>query len=116
LFTYYHSIELYLKAFLRAQGHTLARLQDIGHGYDTLHRLSADCGLPFRDEDTDVLNVLARPGAWSATRYLEVGYNIRPTLSALSRTCKSLDRSVGDALIARGIRIRRMTRGVRVTN
>ena len=116
LFTYYHSIELYLKAFLRSEGFTVAKLQGIGHDYGKLQRLSADRGLHFDDEDKEVLAFIASPGLWSGTRYLEVGFLQRPRLSALRRTCQSLDRSVGEALSARGVHVRRMRKGVRVTD
>jgi hypothetical protein len=116
LFIYYHAIELYLKAFLRSEGFTVAELEDIGHKFSKLQKLCADRGLHFDDEDKEVLAMMATPGAWSGTRYLQVGVEQRPSLTALRRTCRSLDASVFAALSARGIRIRRMTRSVRVTD
>lgn len=116
LFIYYHAIELYLKAFLRSERFSVAELEEVGHKFSKLRQLCVDRGLQFDDEDKEVLTIMAVPGAWSRTRYLQVGFDRRPTLSALQRTCRSLDASVGSALSARGIRIRRMTKSVRVSD
>lgn len=116
MFIYYHAIELYLKAFLRSEGFTVAELEGIGHKFKNLQERCADRGLHFDDEDKEVLAIMATPGTWSGTRYLQVGFEQRPTLSALRRTCRGLDASVRASLSARGVRIRRMSRGVRLTD
>jgi hypothetical protein len=116
LFNYYHSIELYLKAFLRSHGLSAASLQDISHDFKKLERMCLDRGLYLDDEVKDVLAIMAAPGAWSGTRYLEVGFGRRPRISVLSRVCRKIDRTVGAALAEKGLHIRRMRSGVRVSD
>jgi hypothetical protein len=116
LFVYYHAIELYLKAFLRAQGLSVASLQDIGHKFNKLQRLCTQHHLDFDDKDEAVLARIAEDGAWAATRYLTWDYRSGPAISELSRTCRRLDRSVAKALSAKGIHTRQMRRGVRVSD
>jgi HEPN domain-containing protein len=113
LFVYYHSIELYLKAFLRADGQSVAALHKIGHDFKTLQRMCVERGLNFDSEIQDVLAIVAASGAWGGTRYLEVGFHHRPLISVLSRACRKIDRMVGAALSDKGIHIRPIRRGVR---
>jgi hypothetical protein len=35
-FLYYHAVELYLKAYLRVQGYTVAQLKSVGHNVSKL--------------------------------------------------------------------------------
>lgn len=114
MFLYYHAIELYLKAFLRAEGFKVGDLEKIGHKFDKLQETCADKGLKFDDDHKEVLAMMAIPGTWSATRYLQVGFARQPTLNALRKTCQRLDTSVSVALNVRGIHIRHLKSGVRV--
>lgn len=51
LFIYYHSVELYLKAFLRVHGLSVAFLQnDVGHDFKKLEHMCVDRGLALDDE------------------------------------------------------------------
>jgi hypothetical protein len=116
LFLYYHSIELYLKAFLRSHGCSVAELGRIGHKFGSLRDRSQKHGLALKEKTIQVLDIVAQPGVWIETRYLQVGSTSRPLLTALAQACRDLDRQVGVRLNEAGIRIRRVKRGVRVTD
>ena len=114
LFAYYHSIELYLKAFLREHGVSAGFLADnVKHDVKKLQKMCVARGLRFDEETEDVLALIATPGAGIRTRYLEWGSGQHPSLSTLSRVCRKIDRAVGAALSKKGVLIRRMQRGVR---
>lgn len=108
-FLYYHSIELYLKAFLRLHGHTPQQLRSkkFGHSTRDLTERAEKLGLEFDDEDRDVFGLMSDTDAIIRSRYLQTGYFEWPTLEALNRVCKSLRVSVGDALRKKGIHVRR---------
>ena len=117
LFLYYHSIELYLKAFLRVHGLSASFLaDDIRHNVKKLRKMCVARGLRFDEETEDVLALIAAPGAGIRTRYLEVGFGRHPSFSALSRVCRKIDRAVGATLSDKGVHIRRMRRGVRASD
>jgi hypothetical protein len=99
-FLYYHAIELYLKAFLRMHGHSAQELRGkkFGHRTCCLSERSAALGLHFDDEDLQVFPLMACTDAVIRSRYIETGYFRWPSPEALSRTCKSLRQSVGQAL------------------
>jgi hypothetical protein len=117
LFTYYHSIELYLKAFLRAHRMSVESLQnDIGHDFKKLQHMCVDHGFSFDGEAREALDIMAAPGAWLSTRYLEIGFHRYPRISVLARVCRRIDRQVGAILSKKGVHIRRMRSGVRVSD
>lgn len=115
-FAYYHSIELYLKAFLRVHGLSAGFLADIRHDVKKLRKMCVARGLRFDAETEDVLALIATPGAGIRTRYLEVGFGRHPLLSDLARVCRKIDRAVGATLSDKGVLIRRMRRGVRASD
>lgn len=49
-FLYYHSIELYLKAYLRSQGLTVAQLRQVGHNVSKLAGEVQSRGFVLDDE------------------------------------------------------------------
>jgi HEPN domain-containing protein len=103
-FLYYHSIELYLKAFLRAHGHTAKQLRlKYSHDMGRIQKRAEKLGLFFEDEDLEVLHIMATTDAVIRSRYHKTGYFSWPTHDALNRTCKSLRQSVGEELKKDGI-------------
>jgi hypothetical protein len=106
-FLYYHSIELYLKAFLRLHGHTPDELRGrkFGHRTCCLTERAAELGLEFMDEDREVFSLMSTTDAIIRSRYLQTGFFEWPTLEALNRVCKSLRVSVRDALRKKGIAV-----------
>lgn len=107
-FLYYHAIELYLKAFLRAHGHSAKELRGkkFGHRTCCLSERAAGFGLHFDDEDLQVFSLMACTDAVIRSRYIETGYFCWPAPEALDRTCKSLRQSIGQALKKAGLPVR----------
>ena len=106
-FLYYHAIELYLKAYLRAQGYSVQDLRrQLGHHAVKLHGEAKRLGLRFDDEDVEVLTLMAETDAVIGSRFLQTGFFQRSTSEALNRTCNSLHNSVGEALKGKGFPVR----------
>lgn len=107
-FLYFHAIELYLKAYLRSEGHTVRELRSkmFGHNGINLRDKAQSHGLHFDDEDVDVLGYMGSTDAVIEARYLRTGYFERPANEALRRTCNSLHQSVGEALNKKGFPVR----------
>lgn len=102
-----HSIELYLKAFLRAKGIGVKDLKErFGHDFRALLEEAGNHGLAIDDEDRDIGELLAEKESIRRSRYIETGYYQRPSLPALSRMCRSLDESVSEALGEAGSSLR----------
>lgn len=107
-FLHYHAVELYLKAFLRLQGISVAELasKKFGHKTDRLSNRASEFGLPLYDEDIEVLRLMAETDTVIRSRYLVTGYFTMPALEALDRTCQSLRESVRDAIKKSGTFVR----------
>lgn len=106
-FLYMHAVELYLKAFLRAQGVSVQDLRDkYGHRLRRLAEAARSDGLQFDDEDTEVVGLIDDLDV-TTVRYIRTGAFKRPALEALRRTCKSLHDSLEAVLRERGLPVRR---------
>jgi hypothetical protein len=78
-FCFYHSIELYLKAFLRMY-HQVHELSDkFGHNVKNLMKSAQEFGYEFDDEDVEVLNLVGEADAMIRARYF--------TAPGRARTC-----------------------------
>ena len=104
-FLYCHSIELYLKSFLRFHGVSAKRLQSIGHDYKRLLSRASKRGLVLGELESEVLSMLGGE-IWSRSRYLEIGSLRSPSLSALSTTSISLRQAVAKVLREAGQLVR----------
>jgi HEPN domain-containing protein len=93
-FLYYHAVELYLKAYLRVQGYTVAQLKSVGHNVSKLSTEVQSRGLILDDEDREVLSSIAEGDNVIRSRYIQIGAFTRPEEEALSRTCAALEDSV----------------------
>jgi hypothetical protein len=93
-FLYYHAIELYLKAYLRSQGDTVAKLKSVSHNISKLAAEVQSRGLALDDEDKEVLSLIAEADNVIRSRYIQTGAFTRPEEEALSRTCAALEDSV----------------------
>jgi HEPN domain-containing protein len=101
-FLYYHAIELYLKAHLRAHKiHPYDMRNKFGHDAGKLSAKSAELGLDFDDEDLEIFDLMSKTDAVIRSRYILTGSYRLPDIDALNRTCKSLRLSVGKVLIAK---------------
>jgi hypothetical protein len=105
-FLYYHAIELFLKAYLRSQDHSVDQLKQVGHRINKLAAKAQSCGLILDDEDKEVLSLVAEADNVIRSRYIETGAFTRPEEEALSRTCAALDASVAAAFVKKGINVR----------
>jgi hypothetical protein len=96
---YYHAIELYLKAFLRQKGHSVAELSaKFGHKTDKLGARAKECGLAFDDEDEGVFTTMGNTDAVIRSRYIRTGPATWPTFEALDATCEHLHHQVAVTL------------------
>jgi hypothetical protein len=108
LFLYYHAIELYLKAFLRGNGHSAKELRSkkFGHRICCLTDRAAQLGLAYDDEEKQVFSMMGTTDAIIRSRYIQSGYFEWPSPDMLFRTCVSLREGVGKSLIAHGKPVR----------
>jgi len=103
-FLYFHAIELYLKSYLRLQGHTAKELRNkFGHKICCLYDLALGHGLGMEDEDGQVISLLCTTTIVIDARYIRTGLFTTPTFEALDRACLSLRQSVGESLRAKGL-------------
>lgn len=105
-FLYCHAIELYLKAFLRGNGKSVADLKKIGHRVAVLAKQAIDSGLSLAPEHEEILFHIDDADVPLEARYIVTGFKSRPTNDGLSDISKSLDRTVGHALAETGLPIR----------
>ena len=94
-FMLYHAAELYLKAFLRASGITVARLRALGHKFSRLLPACTERGLAL--PDASVAALLAGEGGEDVieTRYIRTGFRQqRPTAAALAEAAISIRRAI----------------------
>jgi len=105
-FLFCHAIELYLKAYLRGAGKSVAELKQIGHRVANLAKVAADTGLKIEPEQSEVLNHVDDAGVAIEARYIVTGFKTSPTNDALSGAAASLDQSVCAALVKAGLPVR----------
>lgn len=101
-----HSIELYLKAFLRGNEHTLSELRKWGHNVASLAIAARADGLILRPSSVEVLAHIAQADVALEARYIVTGFKDIPTVDALSEIADELDNAVGHGLTNRGLPIR----------
>jgi hypothetical protein len=106
-FLFYHAIELYLKSYLRCAGLTVKDLKQYSHGVKKLGQAVEDRGLKLIEDDREVLNLMDEYDNVIRSRYITTGAHSRPEEEALGAICGRLDVSVGDALRASNIQVRR---------
>lgn len=105
-YLFYHSIELYLKAFLRKHALTVAQMKGLRHGFAELCDARTERGLWLTEEDREVLELIDAEGNYIRARYIETGAMTVATIHGLSRTAASLAETVGNHLRASGVPLR----------
>ena|SRR5258708_7820632 len=107
LFLYYHAVELYLKAFLRGNGHSPKQLRSkkFGHRICCLTDRASELGLSFMDEDKEIFSMMGTTDALLRSRYIQTGAFSWPSPEALDRTCRSLRVSIAKDLRGKGITV-----------
>ena len=106
-FLFYHSIELLLKAFLRARGQDIRSIEKIRHQFLKLKGECQKFGFDFSDEDIQVIELIAKDENWLRARYLVIGFGTLVTLEALEKTSKSISVQVGNVLAEAGVVVRK---------
>ena len=102
-----HAFELYLKSFLRLQGLGVKEVKtNFGHDFRKLLEEAEGRGLHFDDEDKQVAEILGEQESIRGSRYIETGFFRRPSLRALSASCRGLGESISVALTAAGHQVR----------
>jgi hypothetical protein len=101
-----HAIELYLKAYLRGDGSTVAALKKIGHRLADLAKSATDTGLRLEPEQSEILSHVDDAGVAIEARYIVTGFKNRPTNEALSSVAEQLDRTVCAKLAELGFAVR----------
>jgi hypothetical protein len=105
-FLYYHSIELFLKAYLRNAGVRVQELKKIGHRFDKLAQMYIAKAGFLMDEDQEVLALMSATDVVPRARYIVTGIVRKPALQALARTAKSLNDTVRVAMKQAGQPVR----------
>jgi hypothetical protein len=106
-YLFYHSIELYLKAFLRKRGLTVEQIRrELGHGFARLRAERTERDLWIAEEDCEVLKLVEAEGNYIRARYIQTGPMRVASIDALSRTAASLAKTIGNHLRAGGVPLR----------
>lgn len=105
-FLFYHAIELYLKAFLRAAGKSVSDVKAISHHIVKIAAEAQKLGLLLDEEDMQVINLMHDFDNVVRSRYIVTGAFSRPAEDALSRTCNSLDQLIVVELRKRNVSVR----------
>lgn len=90
-YLYFHAIELFLKAYLRAHNHTVQELERrFRHDIERMRERAIELGFDFQDEDLVVLGYMGKTPVVMNSRYISTGFFSRPTNEALERTATGL--------------------------
>jgi DNA-binding transcriptional ArsR family regulator len=105
-FLFCHAIELYLKAYLRGIGQSVAHLKRMGHRVVDLATSAVESGLAIGAEQSEILGHIEDADVAMEARYIVTGFKQLPTNKALSNVAEALDRAVCLALIDAGHPVR----------
>jgi DNA-binding MarR family transcriptional regulator len=105
-FLFCHALELYLKAYLRGAGDSLADLKQKGHRVASLAKHAITSGLEVAPQHAEVLDHIQEQDVAIEARYIVTGFKQLPTNDALSNAAKALDRAVCQALAKAGHPVR----------
>jgi HEPN domain-containing protein len=109
-FLYFHTIELFLKSFLRLHGHTVSELRSsrkFGHNFGAMRTRASELGLKFTAKDIRLIRHIRLTDAFMRSRYLQTGYYPETPIEALEQTAKSLRELVRFEFKKNGILARR---------
>jgi hypothetical protein len=98
-FLYYHSIELYLKSYLRGHGVTNKELrQRHGHKVGTLSDSAQRLGLDISEDDARILSWMTRTDVAIRFRYIRTGAYALPSEETFNKVTWNLRQAVGESL------------------
>src|SRR5690348_7229603 len=101
-FLYCHAIELYLKAYLRAAGFSVADLKKVGHRVARLAETAAAAGLKVSPDHAAVLSHIDDADVAIEARYIVTGFSRQPSNEALAAVAQQLDERIAPFLKAKG--------------
>jgi hypothetical protein len=101
-----HAIELYLKAYLRGIGKTVADLKKVRHRISELAKVSREAGLHLEQEDAEILTHVQDADVAIEARYIVTGFKSNAPNESLSEVAAHLDQTVCAALIQRKLSVR----------
>lgn len=105
-FLYWHAIELFLKAFLQADGLSEDDLRfKFGHKVLDLAQECVRRGLPLSPHALDVISYMPTQADMIELRYLQVGSKTVPDHEEVDTACCTVYCLVADELARRGIHI-----------
>ncbi|MEM0950070.1 MAG: hypothetical protein AAGK37_21935 [Pseudomonadota bacterium] len=106
-FLYWHSIELFLKAYLVTDGMSPSELRQrkYGHNLTALRDEAKKRGLPLTPKDEDLIDFMPSTETMIDLRYLKVGIRTVPEFFEIEAICESIYRLVGAELQKRGTNI-----------
>jgi hypothetical protein len=97
-FLFCHAIELYLKAYLRSRGKTVADLKKIGHRVAGLGQAAFKEGLEVSPEQAAILQHLDEDDVAIESRYIVTGFKQLPTNEGFSALAEALDKTICSAM------------------
>lgn len=106
-FLFCHAIELYLKAYLRAKGFTLSDLKKMRHNIAELASVAKTIGLTYQSSTEELLSHITHEEVAIESRYLVTSFKNIPTSEAFDEAASELDDSIGTALQAVNITVRK---------
>lgn len=104
-FLAYHSMELYLKAYLRHDGASLGELRKAGHGLSKLWDAATSAGLTCLLDPRQMLQTLDS-GELLSLRYIKTGFVSRPHPEQLMEFLDQLRTAVFATLNQAGLPVR----------
>jgi hypothetical protein len=105
-FLYCHALELYLKAYLRAAGHSVADLKKVGHRVARLTDAAKAAGLKLDPESTEILSHMDNADVAIEARYIVTGFARQPSNEALASVAEQLDQVIAPLLKSKGHAVR----------
>lgn len=106
-----HAIEMYLKAYLRHRGESVADLKGrYSHRLQKALDACSTAGMPVTDSVAFCVKLLDAAGSSERFRYFESGMMQQPTITTLHRACSQLRDHVHAVLAADGVEVHRLDR------
>jgi len=96
-YLYYHSIELYLKSYLRLRGLSLRDIKKYSHRIEALHQAAIARGLTDDMENRRIISMIRQN--YMRARYIETGRYVRPHPRALWGVCVVLHLEIEQLII-----------------
>lgn len=102
-----HAIELYFKAFLRAEHHSLGDLRRLGHNIAKLAEVAKHERLELGEQAYETFSHVTDADVAMESRYIVTGFKTVPAIEALVEAASELDAAVGGALSSAGAPIQK---------